>query len=202
MNCSLGISNFLEEISSLSHSVVFLFLCIDRWRRLSYLSLPFFGSLHSNVYLSFSPLAFTSLLFSAIWPHKRLTQTCLWVSVSLLEVLFGGGLLQGQGTECSSAHTGPFEGGGHFLHYLYHSLVSSQTTGREHSPAHQQKIGFKFTEPGPAKKAEHQRIDAFELWCWRRLLWVPWTVRRSNQSILKEKSPGCSLEGLMLKLKL
>ena len=52
------------------------------------------------------------------------------------------------------------------------------------------------------KKAEHQRIDAFELWCWRRLLRVPWTARKSNQSILKEISPGCSLEGLMLKLKL
>ena len=52
------------------------------------------------------------------------------------------------------------------------------------------------------KKAEHQRIDAFELWCWRRLLRVPWTVRRSNQSILKEISPDYSLEGLMLKLKL
>ena len=52
------------------------------------------------------------------------------------------------------------------------------------------------------KKAERQRIDAFELWCWRRLLRVPWTVRRSNQSILKEISPGCSLEGMMLKLKL
>ena len=52
------------------------------------------------------------------------------------------------------------------------------------------------------KKAECQRIDAFELWCWRRLLRVPWTVRRSNQSILKEISPGCSLGGLMLKLKL
>ena len=51
------------------------------------------------------------------------------------------------------------------------------------------------------KKAEHQRIDAFELWCWRRLLRVSWTARRSNQSILKEISPGCSLEGLMLKLK-
>ena len=51
------------------------------------------------------------------------------------------------------------------------------------------------------KKAEHWRIDAFELWCWRRLLRVPWTARRSNQSILKEISPGCSLEGLMLKLK-
>ena len=52
------------------------------------------------------------------------------------------------------------------------------------------------------KKAECRRIDASELWCWRRLLRVPWTVRRSNQSILKEISPGCSLEGLMLKLKL
>ena len=52
------------------------------------------------------------------------------------------------------------------------------------------------------KKAEHQRIDAFELWCWRRLLRVPWCSRRPNQSILKEISPGCSLEGLMLKMKL
>ena len=52
------------------------------------------------------------------------------------------------------------------------------------------------------KKVEHRRIGVFELWCWRRLLRVPWTVRRSNQSILKEISPGCSLEGLMLKLKL
>ena len=52
------------------------------------------------------------------------------------------------------------------------------------------------------KKAEHQRIDAFELWCWRRLLRVPWTARRSNQTILKKINSGCSLEGLMLKLKL
>ena len=57
-------------------------------------------------------------------------------------------------------------------------------------------------ESWTVKKAEHRRIDAFELWCWRRLLGVPWTARRSNQSILKEISPGCSLEGLMLKLKL
>ena len=57
-------------------------------------------------------------------------------------------------------------------------------------------------ESWTVKKAECQRIDAFELWCWRRLLRVPWTARRSNQSILKEMSPGCSLEGLMLKLKL
>ena len=57
-------------------------------------------------------------------------------------------------------------------------------------------------ESWTVKKAEHQRIDAFELWCWRRLLRVPWTARRYNQSILKEISPGSSLEGLMLKLKL
>ena len=56
-------------------------------------------------------------------------------------------------------------------------------------------------ESWTVKKAEHQRIDALELWYWRRLLRVPWTARRSNQSILKEISPGCSLEGLMLKLK-
>ena len=56
-------------------------------------------------------------------------------------------------------------------------------------------------ESWTVKKAEHRRIDAFELWCWRRLLRVPWTARRSNQSILKEISPGCSLEGLMLRLK-
>ena len=57
-------------------------------------------------------------------------------------------------------------------------------------------------ESWTVKKAEHGRMDAFKLWCWRRLLRVPWTARRSNQSILKEISPGCSLEGLMLKLKL
>ena len=57
-------------------------------------------------------------------------------------------------------------------------------------------------ESWTVKKAEHRRTDVFELWCWRRLLKVPWTARRSNQSILKEISPGCSLGGLMLKLKL
>ena len=57
-------------------------------------------------------------------------------------------------------------------------------------------------ESWTVKKAEHRRIDVFELWCWRRLLRVSWTARRSNQSILKEISPGCSLEGMMLKLKL
>ena len=58
------------------------------------------------------------------------------------------------------------------------------------------------SESWTVKKAEHRRIDAFELWCWRRVLRVPWTSRRSNQSILKEISPGCSLEGMMLNLKL
>ena len=57
-------------------------------------------------------------------------------------------------------------------------------------------------ESWTVKKAEHRRIDAFELWCWRRLLRVPWTAKRSNKSVLKETSPGCSLEGLMLRLKL
>ena len=57
-------------------------------------------------------------------------------------------------------------------------------------------------ERGTIKKSECQRIDSFELWCWKRLLRVPWTARRSNQSMVKEISPGCSLEGLMLKLKL
>ena len=63
-------------------------------------------------------------------------------------------------------------------------------------------VGVYRCESWTIKKAEHWRIDAFELWCWRRLLRVPWTARRSSQSILKEISPGCSLEGLMLKLKL
>ena len=63
-------------------------------------------------------------------------------------------------------------------------------------------VGTYGCETWAIKKAECQRIDAFELWCWRRLLRLPWTARRSNQSILKEISPGCSLEGLMLKLQL
>ena len=63
-------------------------------------------------------------------------------------------------------------------------------------------VVMKGCESCTVKKAEHRRIDAFQLWCWRRLLRVPWTARRSNQSILKEISPGCSLEGMMLKLKL
>ena len=63
-------------------------------------------------------------------------------------------------------------------------------------------MGKLFWGAPKSQKAEHQGIDAFELWCWKRLLRVPWTARRSNQSILKDTSPGCSLEGLMLKLNL
>ena len=76
-------------------------------------------------------------------------------------------------------------------HYFSNKGPSSQGYGFVHG-----------CESWTVKKAEHWRIDAFELWCWRRLLRIPWTARRSNQSILKEISPGCSLEGLMLKLKL
>ena len=78
-------------------------------------------------------------------------------------------------------------------HYFSNKNLSSQGYG--FSSSH-------VCESWTINKAEHWRIDAFELWCWRRLLRVPWTARRSNQSILKEISPGCSLEGLMLKLKL
>ena len=79
-------------------------------------------------------------------------------------------------------------------HYFANKGPSSQSNG---FPV----VMYGF-ESWTIKKAEHLRIDAFELWYWRRLLRVPWTARRSNQSILKEISPGCSLEGLMLKLKL
>ena len=79
-------------------------------------------------------------------------------------------------------------------HYFIHKGLSSQGYG--FFP-----VVMYRCESWTIKKAEHQRIDAFELWCWRRLLRDPWTARRSNQSFLKEISPGCSLEGLMLKLK-
>ena len=79
-------------------------------------------------------------------------------------------------------------------HYFANKGLSSQ--GYVFSSSHA------WIESWSIKKAEHWRINAFELWCWRRLLRVSWTARRSNQSILKEISPGCSLEGLMLKLKL
>ena len=73
-------------------------------------------------------------------------------------------------------------------------------------PPSSQSYGFSsshvWIESWTINKAEHQRIDVFELWCWRRLLRVPWTARRSNQSIQEQSSPGCSLEGLLLKLKL
>ena len=79
-------------------------------------------------------------------------------------------------------------------HCFAHKGLSSQSYGFSSSHV--------WTESWTMKKAEHRRIDAFELWCWRRLLRVPWTSRRSNQSILKEISPEYSLKGLMLKLKL
>ena len=83
--------------------------------------------------------------------------------------------------------------------------LDSKLKSRDKGPS-SQSYGFSVVmygcESWTIKKAEHQRIDAFEVWCWRRLLRVPWTERRSNQSILKEISPGCSFEGLMLKLKL
>ena len=79
-------------------------------------------------------------------------------------------------------------------HYFTNKGLSSQSSGFS--------IVMYGGESWTIKKAEHQRTDAFELWCWRRLLRVPWTTRRSNQSILKEISPEYSLEGLMLKLKL
>ena len=79
-------------------------------------------------------------------------------------------------------------------HYFVNKGLSTQGYGYP---------GVKYEcESWTIERAEHRRIDAFKLWCWRRLLRVPWTARRSNQSILKEISPGCSLEGLMLKLKL
>ena len=81
-------------------------------------------------------------------------------------------------------------------HYFADKVLYSQGYGFSSSHV------WMWCESWTVKKVECQRIDAFELWCWRRLLRVPWTARRSNQSILKEISPGCSLEGLMLKLKL
>ena len=87
-------------------------------------------------------------------------------------------------------------------HYFANKGPSSQSYGFSNmafSMIHHIMYGY---ESHTIKKAEHQRIDAFELWCWRRLFRVPWTARRSNQSILKEISPEYSLEGLMLKLKL
>ena len=97
----------------------------------------------------------------------------------------------------------------------YHSAISSSVTPFFSCPQRHyfvnkgpssQGYGFSSSHYGceswTIKKAEHRRIDAFELWCWRRLFRVPWTARRSNQSILKEISSGCSLEGLMLRLKL
>ena len=93
-------------------------------------------------------------------------------------------------------------------HSLGHTALQDRGTGTNKAPS-SQNYGFSSfpvvmygCESWTTKKAERRRVDAFELWCWRRLLRVPWTARRSNQSILKEISPEYSLEGLMLKLKL
>ena len=91
------------------------------------------------------------------------------------------------------------------LHFHFHfswSVTPLSAPSNHHSTFVSVYLTSLTTSSWTVKKAERQRIDAFELWCWRRLLRVPWTSRRSNQSILKEISPGCSLEGLMLKLKL
>ena len=80
-------------------------------------------------------------------PQETDPDLAVSVQESLAEVWVSGGLLQGPGTECSSVCMGPFEGGRHYLHYLHHSLASGQTAGREHSPAHQQKIGLKILFP-------------------------------------------------------
>ena len=98
----------------------------------------------------------------------------------------------------------------HSQSHLCHTVITIKYRKLWHHFAdkalYSQSYGFPVVmygcESWTVKKAERWRIDAFELWCWRRLLRVPWTARRSNQSILKEISPGCSLKGLMLKLKL
>ena len=129
MKCSLGISIFLEEISSLSHFIVFLY----------------FSAL----------IAEEGILISPCYSLELRIQM-------LISFLFS------------------------FFHLVKAMVFPVVMYG---------------CESWTVKKAEHRRIDAFQLWCWRRLLRVPWTARRSNQSILKEISPGISLEGMMLKLK-
>ena len=130
MICFLGISNFLEEVSRLSHSLVFLYF--------------------------FALIAEEGFLISSCYSLELRIQM-------LISFLFS------------------------FVHLVKAMVFPVVMYG---------------CESWTVKKAEHQRIDAFQLWCWRRLLRVPWTARRSNQSILKEISPGISLEGMMLKLKL
>ena len=88
------------------------------------------------------------------------------------------------------------------LDSIFKSRVSTLTTKVHLVKAMAFPVVMYGCESWTVKKAERRRIDAFELWCWRRLLRFPWTARRSNQSILKEISPGCSLEGMMLRLKL
>ena len=103
----------------------------------------------------------------------------------------------------STPGLGRFPGGGNGNLLQYSCLENSMDTTKVHLvKAMVFPVVMYGCESWTVKKAECRRIDAFELWCWRRLLRIPWTARRSNQSILKEISPGCSLEGLMLRLKL
>ena len=148
MKCFVGTSNFLEEITSLSHSIVFLYffaLITEEGFLISpCYSLELCMQMGISLILSF---AFSFSFLSYLCNFKVPTKVCLVKAVIFPVVMYG-------------------------------------------------------CESWTMKKAEHWKIDAFELWCWRRLLRVPWTARRLNQFILKEISPGCSLEGLMLKLKL
>ena len=144
MKCSLGISNFLEEISCLSHSVLFLYL--------------------------FALIAKEGFLISSCYS----LEVCIQIGRKVM-------------TNLDS---------------IFKSRDITLLTKVRLVKAMVFPVVMYGCESWTVKKAERRRIDAFELWCWRRLLRVPWTARRSNQSILKEISPGCPLEGVMLKLKL
>ena len=155
MKYSLGISNFLEEITSLSHSIV---------------SLYFFALITEEGFL--------------ISPCNSL-ELCIQTGISFL-----------------------FSFAFHFRKVMTNldSILKSRDITLPTKVHLVKAMVFPVVmygcESWTRKKAECQRIDGFELWCWRKLLRVPWAARRSNQSILKGISPGCSLEGLMLKLKL
>jgi len=151
MKCSPGISNFLEEITSLSHSIDFLY----------------FFALRDGFILRGSKTIADGDCSHEIKRRLLLERKVMTNLDSILK---------------SRDNTLPTK-----VHLVKAMVFPVIMYG---------------CESWTIKKAEHRRIDAFELWCWRRLLRVPWTARRSNQSILKEISPGCSLEGMILKLKL
>ena len=177
MKFSLGVSDFLEEISGLFHSIVFL---------------HFFALITEEGFL----ISLAILWEIASWEIDGETME------TVSDFILGGSKITADG-DCSHEIKRRL--------LLWRKVISS--------PEHIKKQRYYFANKGPSSqgygfssshvwmweltyKAEHRRIDAFELWCWRRLFWVPWTARRSNQSILKETSPGYSLEGLMLRLKL